>query len=58
LPVVIFSGFAYKGAIETALAMGAKTFLSKPLEFEDWQTIVHKIWDLGMESLQDAHAMI
>ena len=58
LPVVIFSGFAYKGAIDTALAMGAKTFISKPLEFEGWQTVVRKIWDVGMESLQDAHAMI
>src|SRR6201993_2326891 len=36
LPVVIFSGFAYKGAIDTALVMGAKTFIPKPAEFEGW----------------------
>jgi len=58
LPVVIFSGFAYKGAIDTALGMGARTFISKPVEFEGWQTVVGKIWEVGMESLQDAHVMI
>jgi CheY-like chemotaxis protein len=56
LPVVIFSGFAYKGAIDTALAMGARTFISKPAEFEGWRAIVRQIWDLGMECLRDAHA--
>jgi two-component system, response regulator len=49
LPVVIFSGFTYKDAIETALAMGAKTFIAKPVEFEGWQAVVRQIWDLGME---------
>jgi DNA-binding NtrC family response regulator len=49
LPVVIFSGFAYQGAIETALAMGAKTFIAKPLEFEHLEAVVRRIWDLGME---------
>jgi CheY-like chemotaxis protein len=49
LPVVIFSGFAYKGAIETALAMGAKTFIAKPCEFDGWQAVVRQIWDLAIE---------
>jgi len=57
LPVVIFSGFAYKGAIDTALAMGAKTFISKPVEFEGWQIVVRQVWDLGMECLGDTHAV-
>ena len=50
LPVVIFSGFAYKGAIETALAMGAKTFIPKPLEFENWKAVVRQMWNFGLES--------
>jgi len=49
LPVVIFSGIAYKGAVETALAMGANSFVAKPLEFEGWETVVRQIWSLGME---------
>ena len=49
LPVVILSGLAYKGAIETALAMGAKTFIAKPCEFDDWQAVVRQIWDAGIE---------
>ena len=56
LPVVIFSGFAYKGAIETALAMGASTFIAKPFEFEGWKAVVRQIWDLGMEHLRSAKA--
>ena len=49
LPVIIFSGFAYKGAIEMALAMGANTFIAKPFGFEGWLAVVRQIWDLGME---------
>jgi CheY-like chemotaxis protein len=49
LPVVIFSGIAYKGAVETALAMGADAFIAKPLELEGWETVVQQIWSLGME---------
>ncbi|HTL58867.1 MAG TPA: response regulator [Candidatus Limnocylindrales bacterium] len=58
LPVILFSAFAYKGAIETALGMGANVFLPKPAAFEGWQTIVRQIWDFGMEHLQAAHASI
>jgi CheY-like chemotaxis protein len=49
LPVVVFSGYAYKGAIETALAMGANTYIAKPFELEDWEAVVRQIWDLGMQ---------
>jgi CheY-like chemotaxis protein len=56
LPVVIFSGFAYKGAIETALAMGATTFIPKPLEFDGWKAVVRQIWELGMECSQTPQA--
>ena len=52
LPVILFSGFAYRGAIDTALGMGASVFLPKPTDFEGWQTIVRQIWDFGMEHLQ------
>jgi len=48
LPVVLFSGFAYKGAIATALAMGASTFIAKPLQFEAWIGVVREIWELAM----------
>jgi CheY-like chemotaxis protein len=49
LPVVIFSGFAYKGAIEMALAMGANTFIAKPFAFDGWKAAMRQIWDLGTE---------
>jgi DNA-binding response OmpR family regulator len=49
LPVVIFSGFAYRGAIETALAMGANIYIVKPFDFEDWGAVIRQIWDLGMQ---------
>ena len=48
LPVVIFSAFACKTAIEEAMAMGASTFIAKPFEFEGWKAVVWQIWDLGM----------
>ena len=51
MPVIVFSGFAYKGAIETALAMGAQRFIAKPLEFENWKAVVRQIWDIGLEYL-------
>ena len=57
LPVVIFSGFAYKGAIDTALAMGARTYFAKPTEFEGWQTVVQRVWELGTECLNDTGAV-
>jgi CheY-like chemotaxis protein len=47
LPVVIFSGFAYKGAIETALSMGASIYIPKPLDFEDWGAVIRQVWDFG-----------
>jgi CheY-like chemotaxis protein len=50
LPVVVFSGFAYKGAIETALSMGATSFIAKPFEFQDWKAVVQQVWDLGMSA--------
>lgn len=49
LPVVIFGDIAPNGAVETALVMGADTFVAKPLEFEGWDAAVRQIWDLGME---------
>ena len=58
LPVVIFSGFAYQGAIETALAMGACTFIAKPFEFEGWKAVVRQIWDRGTEYLRSSEAAV
>ena len=49
LPVVLFSAFAHKGAVDSALAMGANTFVAKPLEFGCWDAAVRRLWDLGME---------
>ena len=49
LPVVIFSGTAYKGAVETALAKGANAFVAKPHEFDGWEAVVQQIWSVGME---------
>lgn len=49
LPVIIFSGLAYKGAVDTALEMGAKRFLAKPVQLEGWNEAVRQIWDLGLE---------
>ena len=47
LPVVLFSGFAYKGAIDTALAMGATTFIQKPLQMAGWVAVIREIWDIA-----------
>ena len=49
LPVVIFTGIAYKGAVETALAKGANAFVPKPHEFDGWEAVVQQIWSVGME---------
>jgi hypothetical protein len=48
LHVVIFSEFAYEGAIETALVIWANTFIAKPLGLEGWKAAVRQIWDLGI----------
>ena len=44
LPVVIFSEFTYQGTLERALAMGASTFVEKPLELGGWEAVVRQIW--------------
>ena len=49
LPVVLLSAFAYEGAIKTISAMGANTFIRKPVKSEDWEAVVRQVWDLGME---------
>ena len=58
LPVILFSAFAYKGAIDTALGMGANVFLPKPTDFDGWETIVRQIWDFGMEHLHGLQVSI
>jgi len=47
LSVVLFSAFACRGTIETALAMGANAFIAKPLELRFWKAAVRQIWELG-----------
>jgi CheY-like chemotaxis protein len=55
LPVVLFSAFAYRGTIETALAMGANAFVAKPLEFECWESAIRQIWEFGAESSEQVN---
>jgi two-component system response regulator len=50
LPVAILSGWAYPGAIQTALAMGAVASFAKPAQFEDWTSVVEQVWKLGRRS--------
>ena len=52
LPVVIFSGFAYKGAIDAALAMGANCFIAKPFQLDEWIPVIRQIWQFATECLQ------
>jgi len=52
LPVIIFSAFACKAAIDEALAMEANTVIAKPFEFEGWKAVVWQIWDLGITVTQ------
>lgn len=56
LPVVLFSGFAYKGAIETALAMGAGMFIPKPFQFEGWVDVVRDISGFATKYLETVEA--
>jgi CheY-like chemotaxis protein len=56
LPVIIYSGFAYKGAIEAALRMGASAFISKPCEFDGMKAVIRQIWDFWDKSPQAAAA--
>jgi len=58
LPVVIYSGFAFKNAIDAALAMGASAFIEKPFEFDEWLPVVRQIWDFGMKCLQASQVSI
>jgi two-component system response regulator len=50
LPVVLLSGSAYPGAIQTALSMGAKAWFAKPAQIKDWNSVVEKVWKLGQEN--------
>jgi two-component system response regulator len=52
LPVILLSGSAYAGAIEAALSMGATAWFAKPVQFQDWKTVVEKVWELGKENRQ------
>jgi two-component system response regulator len=49
LPVILLSGSAYPGAIQTALSMGATTWLAKPANVKDWTSVVEQVWKLGLE---------
>jgi len=49
LPVLILSEFAYTDTMETNSALGAGHFMAKPLELEGWETVVRRIWELGVE---------
>ena len=49
LPVILFSAYAYKGAIDTALSLGADAFIAKPFGFEKLLATVRQIWVLGMK---------
>jgi two-component system response regulator len=52
LPVVILSAWAYPGAIQAALSMGANASITKPTQFHDWPSVLKEIWALGIESRQ------
>ena len=54
LPVLILSGSAYPGAIQTAIAMGASSMIAKPSQVADWAPIVEQIWDLCAEARRQA----
>ena len=56
LPVIIFSGFAYRGAIDAALAMGANGFIEKPFELEGWTPVIRQIWGFATECLESTQA--
>ncbi len=56
LPVVLFSAFAYQGAIDTALAMGASVFIRKPLQLQGWPEIARQIAGLAMKFSQTFQA--
>ncbi len=47
LPVAILSGWAYPGAIQAALTMGANASIIKPSQVQDWTLVVEEIWRLG-----------
>lgn len=50
LPVVLFSSFAYRGAIDTALNMGAKLFIAKPTATDGWVDVIRELWELPCAS--------
>jgi CheY-like chemotaxis protein len=54
IPVAVMSGWAYPGAIEAALSMGANASISKPGQHQDWQTVVDRMWDIGLANYREA----
>jgi CheY-like chemotaxis protein len=48
LPVVLFSSFAYRGAIDTALSMGAKLFIAKPGATDGWVGVIRNLWEITL----------
>ena len=50
VPVALLSGWAYAGAIQTALSMGAVASFTKPAQFQDWNGVVEQVWNLGRNS--------
>jgi CheY-like chemotaxis protein len=44
LPVILISGWAYAGAVQAALAMGAAVWWPKPGQLQDWSLLVEKLW--------------
>jgi CheY-like chemotaxis protein len=48
LPVIIFSGSTDPKEIESALDLGANTYISKPHDWEGWLGAARQVWELGL----------
>lgn len=47
VPLVLLSSWAYPGAIQAALSMGANVWFPKPAQLQDWKSLIDQIWQLG-----------
>lgn len=47
IPVIVCSGSNESADVKSIFELGANKLLLKPAALEDWENIIHEVWDFG-----------
>ena len=49
IPVIVFSDSNQPGDMKRIFELGANKHIVKPMDLEDWESVVREIWDFGTQ---------